>query len=63
MIMFDRNKELIINDNPKSPVFDEILDDLLVNGEHDFRDNVQPPASDIKGMEHKGTCKGTDSMG
>lgn len=63
MIMFDRNKELIINDNPKSPVFDEILDDLLVNGENDFRDNVQPPANDIKRMEHNGTCKETDSMG
>ncbi|MDN0047555.1 hypothetical protein QVN49_11130 [Megasphaera hexanoica] len=48
--MFDRNKGIIINDNPESPVFDEILDDLLVNGEHDFRDDVQPPTNENKGI-------------
>lgn len=42
LIMYERDKGIIIDDNPNSVIFDEILDAFILNGEQDYRNDSQP---------------------
>lgn len=41
LIMYERDKGIIIDDNPNSVIFDEILDAFILNGEQDYRNDSQ----------------------